>query len=124
MPATEKPDLWHAPEPGPLYWDWRCLRCGERCADHPGLFARLRHRWRRRRAKDAQEEDWPTFPDGVEAVLLLRVPAGVGADPVDCAICGKRIARDDMAMAGPECGVSHAGCYDATYGGGGERRCS
>lgn len=40
------PDLWHAPKPGPLYWDWRCLRCSEPVADHPSWWARLRRRWR------------------------------------------------------------------------------
>ena len=36
----------HAPQPGPLYWDFRCLRCPQPVARHAGWFARWR--WRRR----------------------------------------------------------------------------
>lgn len=36
----------HAPRPGPLYWDFRCLVCGENVADHPSWWRRLLHRWR------------------------------------------------------------------------------
>lgn len=35
----------HAPAPGPSYWEWRCLVCSERVADHAGFWARWR--WRR-----------------------------------------------------------------------------
>lgn len=38
----------HAPKPGPMYWDWRCLRCSEPVADHGGVLARWR--WRRTHA--------------------------------------------------------------------------
>ena len=41
-------DLWHAPVPGPQYWDWRCLRCDQPVNAHPGLLRRLIHRWRNR----------------------------------------------------------------------------
>jgi hypothetical protein len=37
-------DLWHRPQPGPLYWDFRCMRCGQPVKDHPCFLARL---WRR-----------------------------------------------------------------------------
>lgn len=40
-----KPDLWHAPAPGPDYWNWRCLRCSEPVADHPSWWQRLRLRF-------------------------------------------------------------------------------
>lgn len=31
----------HRPIPGPDYWNWRCLRCGEPVSVHPGFFTRL-----------------------------------------------------------------------------------
>ena len=31
----------HAPKPGPLYWDWRCLVCGEPVADHAPWWKRI-----------------------------------------------------------------------------------
>jgi hypothetical protein len=37
----------HFARPGPGYWDWRCLRCGDPCDWHP---TRLRVWWRRMRA--------------------------------------------------------------------------
>ena len=40
-------DLWHAPRPGPGYWDWRCLRCDEPVDMHPSWLARLVRRLRR-----------------------------------------------------------------------------
>lgn len=40
----------HAPAPGPLYWDFRCTRCSQPCAQHAGFFARLLWRIRGRRA--------------------------------------------------------------------------
>jgi hypothetical protein len=36
----------HAPQPGPMYWDWRCLTCSEPVGQHAGWLARWR--WRRR----------------------------------------------------------------------------
>ena len=42
-------DTIHRPRPGPQYWDWRCLLCGEPVAHHPNLrhrtLARLRARF-------------------------------------------------------------------------------
>lgn len=35
------PAIWHRPEPGPLYWDWRCLRCSKPVRDHPSLWRRI-----------------------------------------------------------------------------------
>lgn len=41
-------DLDHRAQPGPGYWDWRCLRCGEDCDRHPTwlhLIGRKIGRW-------------------------------------------------------------------------------
>lgn len=38
----------HAPLPGPDYWNWRCLRCGEAVRLHGPWWRRLLNRWRRR----------------------------------------------------------------------------
>lgn len=45
---AEEPDRWHAPAPGPLYWDFKCLRCDGLVRDHPGFIRRLIHQWRNR----------------------------------------------------------------------------
>ena len=45
--ADGGPDLWHSPAPGPQHWDWRCLRCHQPVAYHPGWWRRLLHRWQR-----------------------------------------------------------------------------
>lgn len=37
----------HAPSPGPMYWDGRCLRCDGLVSDHASWLDRLR--WRRHR---------------------------------------------------------------------------
>jgi hypothetical protein len=34
-------DIMHQPEPGPIYWDWRCLRCGEPVSKHAPWWRRL-----------------------------------------------------------------------------------
>jgi hypothetical protein len=34
----------HLAAPGPGYWDWRCLRCGEDVDQHIGLWRWL---WRK-----------------------------------------------------------------------------
>jgi len=31
----------HLPYPGPDYWRWRCLTCGEPVDDHAGIVRRL-----------------------------------------------------------------------------------
>lgn len=36
-----KVDTWHRAVPGPLYWDYRCLRCGENVDAHPKWWRRL-----------------------------------------------------------------------------------
>lgn len=36
--------IWHAPQPGPDYWNWRCLRCSEPVDRHAAWWRRL---WRR-----------------------------------------------------------------------------
>lgn len=46
-PEAKAIDLWHRPQPGPGYWDFRCLVCSQRVDDHPPLWARLRRRWLR-----------------------------------------------------------------------------
>lgn len=35
----------HAPQPGPMHSDFRCLRCGRYVDDHVGAFMRWRYRW-------------------------------------------------------------------------------
>lgn len=47
-PAIELEDG-HAPLPGPVYWDQRCLRCSEPLSWHPSWWRRLRIRRARRR---------------------------------------------------------------------------
>jgi hypothetical protein len=39
----------HPARPGPQYWDWRCLTCGQRVDDHAGPLERWR--WRRRQRR-------------------------------------------------------------------------
>lgn len=34
----------HRPRPGPFYWEWRCLVCGDAVRDHPSWWQRLRRR--------------------------------------------------------------------------------
>lgn len=43
----------HAPWPGPMAWDFRCLVCSEDVDQHAGLIARWR--WRRRRVNQPEE---------------------------------------------------------------------
>lgn len=38
----------HAPQPGPGYWDWRCLVCDGDVDKHPGVLERFRIRRRAR----------------------------------------------------------------------------
>jgi hypothetical protein len=43
--------IMHLAKPGPLYWDFRCLVCGEPVKHHIGLFGLLLHNircWRSR----------------------------------------------------------------------------
>lgn len=35
----------HSPVPGPDYWSFRCLECGNPVASHAGLLRRLWVRW-------------------------------------------------------------------------------
>jgi hypothetical protein len=37
----------HKPRPGPLYWDWRCLECGEPVKDHEPWWQRWIRRCKR-----------------------------------------------------------------------------
>lgn len=46
----------HAPQPGPLHWDYRCLVCSGNVDDHAGIL----RRWllRRRLAKTSGTGRW------------------------------------------------------------------
>lgn len=59
-------------------------------------------------------EDWPVLPDGVEAVVIHRLPR----DPLpadDCFVCGEPMPpAEDMERCWgvPGRGVAHGGCYE------------
>lgn len=49
--GVEPPSMWHAPQPGPGYWDFRCMVCDQPVADHPSWWRRVRARWFLRRSE-------------------------------------------------------------------------
>jgi hypothetical protein len=59
-------------------------------------------------------EDWPVLPDGVEGVLLRRLPPDVEYPLEHCFVCGEPMPEPGSAMCWgvPGRGVAHDGCYE------------